>query len=79
MVEKVDMEKKSITYKWVEGDLLDLYKHFAVTIDVETKQGGDTVTWTTEYALDDPDTPHPHEMVKFHIELTSEIDAHVRG
>ena len=38
IVEAIDEETKSVTFKFVEGDLMELYKTFIVVVHVDTKE-----------------------------------------
>ncbi|KAI3443745.1 hypothetical protein Pfo_000410 [Paulownia fortunei] len=79
VIEDIDEEKKQIAYKFIEGDLLELYKNFVVKFHIETKGGIDFITWTIEYELLNADNPHPISVLKFLIEFTKEIEAHIFG
>ncbi|KAL8463656.1 hypothetical protein ACS0TY_033567 [Phlomoides rotata] len=46
IIEAIDEENKSVTYKVVEGDLLEVYKTFKIIVHVDTNN---LVTWTMEY------------------------------
>ncbi|EYU33126.1 hypothetical protein MIMGU_mgv1a0195071mg, partial [Erythranthe guttata] len=46
IIEAIDEEKKSVTYKVIEGDLMELYKTFKLTVHVDTSGDDNLVTWT---------------------------------
>lgn len=75
----IDEGKKQISFKMLEGDLLELYKNMIITAHVETKGGVDFVTWTIEYELVNADNPHPLSLLGFTLEFTKDIEAHVFG
>ncbi|KAH6779012.1 hypothetical protein C2S52_010249 [Perilla frutescens var. hirtella] len=79
VLENIDKEKKQISWKTVEGDMLELYKRITTTVHVETKSGVDFVTWTLDYELIDADKPHPLPVLNLLIELTKELEAHIFG
>ncbi|CAK9180273.1 unnamed protein product [Ilex paraguariensis] len=76
IVEAVDDEKKSITWKLVEGSLLDLYKTMIITVDVDTKGKSSVVTWTFEYEKLNEDVEDANALVDFHLVMTKDIEAY---
>ncbi|KAL0315667.1 UNVERIFIED_CONTAM: Kirola [Sesamum calycinum] len=79
LLHDIDYATKQISFKMLEGDLLELYKNMDITIHIETKDGVDFVTWTIIYELINADNPHPLSLVNFFIEFTKEIEAHIIG
>lgn len=79
LLHDIDEVKKTISYKMLGGDLLEIYKNMTITIHVETKGEVDFVTWTVEYELLKPDNPHPLSLVAFFIEFTKEVETHIFG
>lgn len=79
VVEAIDEEKKSITFKMLEGDLMELYKNFIIKIHIETKGDIDLVTWTLDYEMPNEDVPHPITLLAFFIDLTKDIESHHIG
>ncbi|KAL8037626.1 hypothetical protein ABFX02_11G050900 [Erythranthe guttata] len=63
-------------FKMLEGDLMELYKAFLITIHVETKNGIDLVTWTLEYEMLNEDVEHPLSLLSFFIDMTKDIETH---
>ncbi|KAK4391694.1 Kirola [Sesamum angolense] len=59
LLHDIDYTTKQISFKMLEGDLLELYKNMDITIHIETKDGVDFVTWTIIYELINADNPHP--------------------
>lgn len=78
-VVEVDEEKKRITFKVIEGDLLEVYKNVVISFEVETKGGVDFITWTIDYELLKPDNPHPLSLLDKFIELTKALETHICG
>ncbi|RAL52087.1 unnamed protein product [Cuscuta campestris] len=76
VVQKIDEEKKLIEFKMLEGDLMEEYKTFLITIHVETKEGVDLVTWTLEYEMLNDDVGHPISLLSYFINITKEIETH---
>ncbi|KAL8494178.1 hypothetical protein ACS0TY_025103 [Phlomoides rotata] len=76
VLQDIDLEKKQIAYKMLEGDLCELYKNMIITFHVETKNGIDFITWTIDYELITPDNPHPLSLLNFFIQFTKELESH---
>ncbi|GLT36903.1 hypothetical protein SLA2020_112500 [Shorea laevis] len=78
-VEKIDPVKNSVTYKVIEGDVLNEYKSFKITIQVTPKGTGSVSHWTYEYEKLHPGISHPEKFLQFATELSREIDSHLTG
>ncbi|CAH9134211.1 unnamed protein product [Cuscuta epithymum] len=77
VVTKIDEEKKLIEYKVLEGDLMEQYKAFTITIHVEKKNKIDLATWTLEYEmLNEEDVEHPISFLSFLLDLTKDVETH---
>ncbi|CAH9134213.1 unnamed protein product [Cuscuta epithymum] len=76
LIQKIDEEKKLVEYKMLEGDLMEQYKAFLITIHIETKDGIDLVTWTLDYEMPNEDVEHPISMLSYFINLTKDIETH---
>ncbi|KAG8382756.1 hypothetical protein BUALT_Bualt05G0110400 [Buddleja alternifolia] len=59
MIESIDENMKSITYKVLDGDLLKMYKTFKFIINVDKNGEDNLVTWTLEYEKMTEDVPDP--------------------
>ncbi|XP_073017973.1 kirola-like [Primulina eburnea] len=79
IIQDIDEVKKQITFKFIEGELIEMYKNLIITMHVETKNGIDYVTWTMEYEIIDDANPHPFSVLNFCVEFTSEIEHHIFG
>ncbi|XP_051131228.1 kirola-like [Andrographis paniculata] len=79
LIESVDEEKRRVAFKFITGDLLQRYKNFVLAFQVETRAEKDYIIWTVDYELLDAALPHPISVLKFVIELTVEIEAHIFG
>ncbi|KAK8587470.1 hypothetical protein V6N13_086455 [Hibiscus sabdariffa] len=79
LVEAIDPEKKSITLRVLEGDVLEEYKSFVVKIQASPKSDGEgsVVHWTLEYERLHEVIGHPETLVPFFAQLTRDIDAHL--
>ncbi|PRQ40954.1 putative START-like domain-containing protein [Rosa chinensis] len=75
--EAIDDENNSITLKVVEGDLLEHYKSFKVTIEASPKGEGCTVHWTFEYEKVHGDVEDPHTLLQLVVDITKDICSHL--
>ncbi|WMV09390.1 hypothetical protein MTR67_002775 [Solanum verrucosum] len=73
LVEDVDPHKKSITWKLIEGDLLESYNYFNAITSCDYQW----TTWTIEYEKKTEDTPEPLIHLGFILDLTKNVDAHL--
>ena len=74
VIEEIDDEKKLIKKKVIEGDLLEYYKSFYGTIQVETKGENNLVTWILEYEKKNVNVPDPHTLVELLLNVTKDIE-----
>nr|XP_004237031.1 kirola-like [Solanum lycopersicum] len=75
-VEEIDEEKKMMKKRIIEGDILEYYKSFYVTIHVETKGENNLVTWILEYEKKNVNVPDPHTLVELLLNVTKDIENH---
>ncbi|OIT34154.1 PREDICTED: kirola-like [Nicotiana attenuata] len=73
LIEAIDDEKKSITWKVLEGDTLELYNSFTITASFEN----DWATWTFVYEKKIEDTPEPLNLLGFMLDVTKDLEAHL--
>ncbi|GMP59207.1 hypothetical protein CsSME_00022581 [Camellia sinensis var. sinensis] len=76
VVEAIDEENKSVTFKVIEGDLTELYKAFKVTVHVDTKGENNLVTWTFEYEKKSENVEDPNAWMDLIINVTKDIETH---
>jgi len=72
----LDEENKLVVFQTLEGNFMELYKTFVVTLHVETRGENDLVTWTIDYEKLNPDVEEPTETMDFLIALVRDIEAH---
>lgn len=60
----------------LEGDALEIYKAFKVTIHVGTSGDIDRVTWILEYEKRNEDVEDPLTLLGLFIDLTKDIETH---
>ncbi|KZV13991.1 kirola-like [Dorcoceras hygrometricum] len=76
IVESIDEEKRSIKFRVIEGDLLELYKTLTLTFHVDKHGAIDLVTWILEYEKLHEDVDDPLTLLGFVIKVTNDIENH---
>ncbi|KAK2981447.1 hypothetical protein RJ640_001961 [Escallonia rubra] len=76
VIDKVDEKNKILIFRVVEGDLLELYKSFVITLHVDTKAANNLVTCTFEYEKRSEDVEDPNSLMDFVVNLTKDIETH---
>lgn len=71
------MENKSVTFKVIEGDLLENYKSLKLVIEVSQKDEGSLVHWIIQYEKLNEDVVDPHTLLQFVVDVTKDIDSHL--
>ncbi|VVA94302.1 unnamed protein product [Arabis nemorensis] len=78
-IETMDLEKKVIQWRVLEGPLKREYKSFLKTMKVNPKQEGpgSVVKWNVKYVRIDENVPHPEGILQFLLEVTKEFDRYL--
>ncbi|KAK3023802.1 hypothetical protein RJ639_043468 [Escallonia herrerae] len=76
VIDEVDEKNKTVIFRVIEGDLLELYKSFVATLHVDTTGENNLVTWTFEYGKRSDDVEDPNTLMDFVVNLTKEIETH---
>ncbi|KAL1531944.1 kirola-like [Salvia divinorum] len=76
VIEAIDEGNKSVTFKVIEGDLMELYKAIKITVHVDTKGEDNLVTWTIEYEKVNEDVADPRTLMEFCLHVTKDIETH---
>ncbi|KAL2500839.1 MLP-like protein [Forsythia ovata] len=79
VLDAIDEEKQALVVKVLEGDVMEFYKTFTITVHVETKDEIDHVTWTLEYEMLSEDVPHPISWLAYYIDITVDVETHHIG
>ena len=74
VVETIDVEKKLVCFKVVDGTLMELYKNFSLTVQVDTKELLHLVTWTLTYEKLNENIEDPNGLIEFCLNVTKDID-----
>ncbi|XP_038875071.1 MLP-like protein 43 [Benincasa hispida] len=77
IVEEVDEENNSITFKVIGGDLTEEYKDFRLKIQCVPKNKGSVVHWTLDYEKLHDKIPDSHDLLHFCVSVSKDIDAHL--
>lgn len=73
VIEAIDLDKKSITWKVIEGDVLESYSSFTGILSCEHEW----TTWTIEYEKKTEDIPEPLIQLGLLLDLTKDIERHL--
>ncbi|TMW90786.1 hypothetical protein EJD97_015209 [Solanum chilense] len=73
IIEDIDPHKKSIRWKIIGGDLLEMYSSFTIALSCEPQW----VTWTIEYEKKFKDTPVPLNFMGITLDLNKDIEDHL--
>ncbi|KAL5553449.1 hypothetical protein UlMin_040850 [Ulmus minor] len=79
VIEAVDEEKNLITFKVIEGDLMDHYESFKATLQAtpKTEGEGSVVHWFVEYKKKHGDIVDPHTLLEFLADLSKDLEKHL--
>ncbi|KAL1218291.1 MLP-like protein 28 [Cardamine amara subsp. amara] len=79
IVEVVESEKRLVRFRVVEGDLMEDYKSFLITVQVTPEQEGlgSVVKLQFDYEKIDEDVVHPETLFPFFVEMIKEVDEHL--
>ncbi|XP_027100730.1 kirola-like [Coffea eugenioides] len=77
IIQDINEEKKSIVFKMIEGDLMELYKTFTIIYHVDVLGDKESlITWTLDYEKLKEDTPHPGTLLNFFLHMVEDIESH---
>ncbi|KAH8512093.1 hypothetical protein H0E87_009337 [Populus deltoides] len=76
IVEAIDDRSRKITYKLLEGSLLQLYDNFTVTLQVTSAS---TAKWTIEYQKKKPTSEDPDFYLKLFPTINATVDIYLRS
>ncbi|XP_054810309.1 MLP-like protein 28 [Prosopis cineraria] len=78
VVETINITDLSITFKVMEGDLLDVYNSFRFILKLTPNiLTGSVVHWTLEYEKPRDETPDPTSLMEEVIQVSKDVDAYV--
>lgn len=74
MIEAIDEQKKSITFKVMEGDPIKSYKSFKIITEVESNGADNVLTWSLEYEKQNGGVPHPTAFMDSLLVFSKEVE-----
>ncbi|XVE50317.1 hypothetical protein DITRI_Ditri01bG0152300 [Diplodiscus trichospermus] len=78
LVEAIDPEKNAITFRVLEGDVMEEYKSFVAHIQASPKDGGGSIVhWILEYERLHEGVAHPETLLQLVIDISKGLDAHL--
>ncbi|CAK9318403.1 unnamed protein product [Citrullus colocynthis] len=77
IIEEVDEENNSITFKVIGGDITEEYKDFRIKIQCIPKNRGSIVHWTLEYEKLHDEIPDSYNLLQFCVSVSKDIDVHL--
>ena len=77
VVEAIDVENNSITFKVIEGDILKEYKSFKIVLQTLLKCDFTLVRWIIEYEKFNGDSHAPVKELEYLIHLNEHVDDHL--
>uniref|UniRef100_A0A7N0UFA9 Bet v I/Major latex protein domain-containing protein n=1 Tax=Kalanchoe fedtschenkoi TaxID=63787 RepID=A0A7N0UFA9_KALFE len=80
IVEAIDHENYSTTFKVIEGDIMEYYKNFRLIVKATPKKDGEgsIVHWTLEYEKLHENIPDPTSLMEFTHAVSKDIDLHLQ-
>lgn len=80
IVEAIDDEKNLITFRVIEGDLMEHFKSFKLTIQANPKSEGEgcVVHWILEYEKHHGEIIDPHTLLQFVADVSKDLESHLR-
>ncbi|XP_024028029.1 MLP-like protein 43 [Morus notabilis] len=79
IVEAIDDEKNLITFRVIEGDLLEHFKSFIITVQANPKPEGEgsLLHWTLEYEKHHGEIIDPHTLLQFLSDVSKDLETHL--
>ncbi|KAK7390592.1 hypothetical protein VNO78_25901 [Psophocarpus tetragonolobus] len=77
VVEGIDKENNKMTFKVIEGDLLQHYNSFKFKLQVSPKEKGSVVHWELEYEKKNYSISDPHTTLELVVEEANQVDAYL--
>ncbi|XP_023528478.1 MLP-like protein 43 [Cucurbita pepo subsp. pepo] len=79
VIEAVDEENNSFTWKVLEGDLLEYYKSFRIRVQSIPKDEGSVIHFTLEYEKLHEGIPDSHSLLQLCADVSKDIEAYLMG
>ncbi|RDX62050.1 MLP-like protein 43, partial [Mucuna pruriens] len=75
VAESIDRKDNKMTFKVIDGDLLQYYKSFKFILQVTPKEKGSIACMVLEYEKQQDHFPDPHIMLQLTAEVMKKVDA----
>ncbi|XP_059288775.1 kirola-like [Lycium ferocissimum] len=76
ITEAMDEEKKTMIVREFEGDLVNEYENWKLTLHVNAEGEKNLVCWTMEYERPNENIPELTNLLQFIIDFTKAVDDH---
>ena len=76
-VEQMDQEKRSVSYKLIEGELLSLFKTFSCSFQVVPSGDACTVKWSVEYEKANDEVLEPNLIAEMAMKTFGDFDEYL--
>ncbi|KAI7732776.1 hypothetical protein M8C21_013536 [Ambrosia artemisiifolia] len=76
VIEAIDKENKLVRFKVTEGDIMEAYKTFAITIRVDTHGEENVVTCTLDYEKVNEYIPNPDRLMELVLIVAKDVETY---
>ncbi|OAY29251.1 MLP-like protein 28 [Manihot esculenta] len=76
-IEAIDEKTRSITFNFLEGDVLNYYKSYKASLEVTTMDEVSLAKWTLEYEKKDDHIPPPHKYLELLANFNKAVDSYL--
>ena len=79
VIEAVDEEKNIIIFKMLEGDLMEHFESFKLTVQATPKTEGEgcVVHWILEYQKKHGEIVNPHTLLQLLADISKDLEEHL--
>ncbi|XP_076895527.1 kirola-like [Bidens hawaiensis] len=75
VIQAIDEEKKSVSFKVIEGDIImEAYRTFMITIKVDTRNEENVVTWTFDYEKVNENIGDPDNLIELYLIVAKDVE-----
>ncbi|OMO99697.1 hypothetical protein COLO4_13138 [Corchorus olitorius] len=78
-IEAIDDESKTITFKFLDGEMMKYYKTFKPTVNVLPSGQGGLAKWTVEFEKQNESIPDPVMYKDFITNFSKNVDAYLNA
>ena len=77
IVEDIDKENHKMSFKVIEGDVMEHYKSLKFIMQATPKENGSVVNWVAEYEKQKDSIHDPRTLLQIIVEETKKIDEYL--